>query len=99
MSDPKPTVLVTGATGLLGRQVVRAFERNQWHVKGTGLSRADGQSVLKVDLADAAQVEKALGETKCVSHFANQPQQDETLTLTRAPGPAWWFTVSRLGAR
>lgn len=64
MSDPKPTVLVTGATGLLGRQVVRAFERNQWHVKGTGLSRADGQSVLKVDLADAAQVEKALDETK-----------------------------------
>lgn len=58
------TVLVTGATGLLGRQVVRAFERNDWTVKGTGFSRADGVSVLKVDLASAAEVEKALQTTK-----------------------------------
>ncbi|CRK13301.1 hypothetical protein BN1708_010749 [Verticillium longisporum] len=30
------TALVTGATGLLGRQVVKAFEKREWNVKGTG---------------------------------------------------------------
>ncbi|KAI1847220.1 hypothetical protein JX266_006760 [Neoarthrinium moseri] len=58
------TVLVTGATGLLGRQVVRAFERKDWTVKGTGFSRADGISVLKVDLGSAAEVEKTLDTVK-----------------------------------
>jgi NAD(P)-dependent dehydrogenase (short-subunit alcohol dehydrogenase family) len=58
------TVLVTGATGLLGRQVVRAFERQNWTVKGTGYSRADGVSILKVDLGNAAEIEKVLETTK-----------------------------------
>jgi NAD(P)-dependent dehydrogenase (short-subunit alcohol dehydrogenase family) len=58
------TVLVTGSTGLLGRQVARAFERSNWTVKGTGYSRADGASILKVDLGDAAEVEKVLDTTK-----------------------------------
>lgn len=58
------TVLVTGATGLLGRQVARAFQRGDWDVKGTGYSRADGTTILKVDLQDATQVEKALEDTK-----------------------------------
>ncbi|KAI0380817.1 NAD(P)-binding protein [Hypomontagnella monticulosa] len=58
------TALVTGATGLLGRQVVRAFERANWSVKGTGYSRADGSSILKVDLTDAQQLEAALENTK-----------------------------------
>ncbi|KAI2622118.1 NAD(P)-binding protein [Hypomontagnella submonticulosa] len=58
------TALVTGATGLLGRQVVRAFERADWSVKGTGYSRADGSSILKVDLVDAQQLEAALDNVK-----------------------------------
>ncbi|KAI1391425.1 NAD(P)-binding protein [Hypoxylon trugodes] len=58
------TALVTGATGLLGRQVVRAFERNKWNVKGTGYSRADGISVLKVDLVKAEDVTAALDNVK-----------------------------------
>lgn len=60
------TALVTGATGLLGRQVVRAFERADWSVKGTGYSRADGSSILKVDLVDAQQLEAALDNVKYV---------------------------------
>ncbi|KAK9426530.1 hypothetical protein SUNI508_00057 [Seiridium unicorne] len=58
------TVLVTGATGLLGRQVVKGFERKGWDVKGTGFSRADGVSILKVDLGNASEVEKTLETVK-----------------------------------
>lgn len=60
------TVIVTGATGLLGRQVVRAFERRGWTVKGTGFSRADGASILKVDLGNEHDVEKMLDTIKSV---------------------------------
>ncbi|KAI1455237.1 NAD(P)-binding protein [Annulohypoxylon moriforme] len=58
------TALVTGATGLLGREVVRAFERANWTVKGTGYSRADGLSVLKVDLVNENEVSAALDNVK-----------------------------------
>ncbi|CAJ2507240.1 Uu.00g084260.m01.CDS01 [Anthostomella pinea] len=70
------TALVTGATGLLGRQVVRAFERGDWNVKGAGYSRADGTSVLKVDLAKAAEVEAALDKVKpqVVVHCKSPPE-------------------------
>jgi hypothetical protein len=61
------TALITGATGLLGRQVVRAFERSKWDVKGTGYSRADGISVLKVDLAKGEEVEACLEKIKYVT--------------------------------
>jgi dTDP-4-dehydrorhamnose reductase len=59
------TVLVTGATGLLGRQVSKVFQkRGNWQVIGTGHSRADGVSILKVDLTVASEVEQALETTK-----------------------------------
>lgn len=58
------TALVTGGTGLLGRQVVKAFAFHDWSVKGTGFSRADGTSILKVDLANSAEIERALDEQK-----------------------------------
>jgi S-adenosylmethionine synthetase len=58
------SVLVTGATGLLGRQVVKAFQREDWIVIGTGYTRAKPPSVLKVDLGSEAEVTKALEEVK-----------------------------------
>lgn len=58
------TALITGATGLLGRQVLRAFARRDWTAKGTGFSRADGATILKVDLASLEEVEKALELSK-----------------------------------
>lgn len=61
------TVLITGATGLLGRQVVKAFERADWSVKGTGYSRADGVTILKVDLAKPDEVEAVLDKVKFVA--------------------------------
>jgi uncharacterized protein YbjT (DUF2867 family) len=71
MSDK--TVLVTGATGLLGRQVVREFDNAKWTVKGTGLSRADGSSILKVDLSNASEVESALENVKQVPVYVSSP--------------------------
>jgi uncharacterized protein YbjT (DUF2867 family) len=66
------TVLVTGATGLLGREVVAAFRllHSGWTVKGTGHSRADGVDILKVDLESAADVAKTLDETRYVLFVA-----------------------------
>lgn len=61
------TVLVTGATGLLGRQVVAAFERAGWIAVGTGFSRASPPTILKVDLANAEEVTGALDEVKCAA--------------------------------
>lgn len=58
------TAFVTGATGLLGRQVVRAFDRAGWTVVGTGFLRAKPPSILKVDLEDQGAIEAALDETK-----------------------------------
>jgi NAD(P)-dependent dehydrogenase (short-subunit alcohol dehydrogenase family) len=58
------TALVTGATGLLGREIVAAFREKGWTVKGTGFSRADGVDVLKVDLGNEADVAKVLDEVK-----------------------------------
>ena len=58
------TVLVTGATGLLGREVAEEFRLRKWNVKGTGHSRADGVDTLKVDLGNEVEVTKVLDETK-----------------------------------
>lgn len=96
------TVLVTGATGLLGREVVSAFKllHSGWAVKGTGYSRADGVDILKVDLESAEDVAKTLDETRYVllqlhllasysrpdNIYANNSSERET-------DPKWWFIV------
>ena len=58
--------LVTGATGLLGRQVVEIFRQSPgWSVKGTGYSRADGVDILKVDLENEdSSLDKLLEDIK-----------------------------------
>lgn len=58
------TALVTGATGLLGRQVVKAFQRQGWDVVGTGYTRAKPPSVLKLDLCSEVEVAKVLEDVK-----------------------------------
>ena len=58
------TVLVTGASGLLGRQVLDAFKSAGWTIIGTALSRATPPTILKVDLLDAAAVSGVLDEVK-----------------------------------
>jgi NAD(P)-dependent dehydrogenase (short-subunit alcohol dehydrogenase family) len=66
---PSKTVFITGATGLLGRQVARAFQETGWNVKGTGYSRADGASILRADLSKPSEVGAALNNIKFVNHL------------------------------
>ncbi|KAI1041000.1 hypothetical protein LB505_010293 [Fusarium chuoi] len=58
------TVLITGATGLLGREVATTFGLKNWNVKGTGYSRADGINTFKVNLSNETEVGEFLDETK-----------------------------------
>ncbi|CEJ80883.1 Putative NAD dependent epimerase/dehydratase family protein [[Torrubiella] hemipterigena] len=73
------TVIVTGATGLLGRQVTRKFKEDNWNVKGTGYSRADGVDVIKVDLQSQEQIVKLLDDSKpdVIVHCAAQRFPDK----------------------
>jgi S-adenosylmethionine synthetase len=56
--------LVTGATGLLGREVVKAFESAGWDVVGTGFSRASPPKVIKLDIQDEQEVQRVLDVVK-----------------------------------
>jgi thioester reductase-like protein len=62
-------VLVTGATGLLGRQVLRAFQMRPWYAKGMAFSRADGDPIIKADLGNSVEVEKVLDDVKCAQNL------------------------------
>ncbi|KAF5710046.1 dTDP-4-dehydrorhamnose reductase [Fusarium mundagurra] len=62
------TVLITGATGLLGREVATTFGLKNWNVKGTGYSRADGINTFKVNLSN---------ETEVIVHCAAQRFPDK----------------------
>lgn len=58
--------VITGGTGLLGRQVVAAFAAAGWEAVGTGFHRASPPRVLKVDIQIAEEVDKLLDEVKYV---------------------------------
>lgn len=64
MATEKRTAVVTGATGQLGRQVVKAFENEGWEVFGTGFSRAKPPAIRKVDLQNKEEVVGLLDEVK-----------------------------------
>lgn len=57
---PAKRAIVTGATGLLGRAVVKEFERCTWSVQGWGFNRADGVRAKKVDVTAKPEVSQAL---------------------------------------
>ena len=70
-------VLITGASGLLGREVLRCFEAANWQVLGLAYSRATG-NLQKVDLTDASQVEAIMKKFQpgVVIHAAAERRPD-----------------------
>ncbi|KAF7586301.1 hypothetical protein BBP40_009083 [Aspergillus hancockii] len=57
-------VLVTGATGLLGRQVFNTFKHSGCFVVGQGWSRATPPTILKADLEKREDIQRVLDEVK-----------------------------------
>lgn len=58
-------VLVTGASGLLGRQVLNAFQKDSdWEAVGQGFTRAAPPNIVKADLTSTTEIEKLLDEVK-----------------------------------
>ncbi len=75
----KKRVLVTGATGLLGRAVVKEFASSgKWEVQGVGNTRAKGE-ILRVDLLDEDATSKIVESFKpdVILHAAAERRIDQ----------------------
>ncbi|KAK4700520.1 hypothetical protein P7C70_g5723, partial [Phenoliferia sp. Uapishka_3] len=70
-------VIVTGASGLLGRAVFQAFKAGGHDVTGTAFTRS-GEGLVKVDLQDKAALERLIKEKKpeVVVHCAAERRPD-----------------------
>ncbi|XP_034436890.1 methionine adenosyltransferase 2 subunit beta-like isoform X2 [Hippoglossus hippoglossus] len=77
MAAPDLKVLVTGATGLLGRAVCREFENSSWLVIGTGYRRARPR-ILRCDLTDEDAIRRLLHKYKpdVIVHCAAERRPD-----------------------
>lgn len=57
-------VLVTGATGLLGRQVFNTFKHSGCLTVGQGFSRATPPTILKADLENPEDIRRILDDVR-----------------------------------
>ncbi|KAK9476864.1 hypothetical protein V1514DRAFT_335610 [Lipomyces japonicus] len=74
----KHTVLITGATGLLGRETVKQFANDpNWNVIGTGLTRVSAP-IIELDLVDTPKVADFIKRSKpnIVIHAAAERRPD-----------------------
>lgn len=71
-------VLITGASGLLGRALVSEFSKNSWDVLGLAFSRAKDKLV-KVDLNNTEEVKKIIEKFKphVIVHAAAERSPDK----------------------
>ncbi|KAJ5586687.1 NAD dependent epimerase/dehydratase family protein [Penicillium hispanicum] len=70
------TVLITGASGLLGRQVFNTFQHSGVLVVGQGFSRAAPPTVLKADLEKKEEIKRILDDV----NGPDQPKADADYT-------------------
>ena len=56
--------LVTGATGLLGRQVLNTFKQSGCLAVGQGYSRATPPTILRADLGKPEEIKALLDDVK-----------------------------------
>ncbi|XP_056140952.1 methionine adenosyltransferase 2 subunit beta isoform X2 [Lampris incognitus] len=82
---PSRRVVVTGATGLLGRAVLREFQNNDWWVLGTGYRRARPRH-LRCDLLDEEAVRSFIQDYKpdVIVHCAAERRPDVVERHTEA---------------
>jgi nucleoside-diphosphate-sugar epimerase len=106
----RPTVVVTGAGGVTGRQIVAAFESAQARVITVArrpLARADHISLDLADPIDEASLGSAVGIVHCAAVVDEQRQDfglvEQNLRMTynvaryaRAVGAAWFVNVSSI---
>jgi len=52
------------ASGLLGREVRRTFEIDDWTAIGTGLTRPSPPEIIKLDILDTESIQRVLDEVK-----------------------------------
>ncbi|KAF3045966.1 hypothetical protein E8E12_009308 [Didymella heteroderae] len=64
VAAPTRTVLVTGASGLLGRQVQRHFARAGWKAIGTGLNRINPPDIVKLNILNRKDIDALLDDIK-----------------------------------
>uniref|UniRef100_T1JJJ9 Translation factor GUF1 homolog, mitochondrial n=1 Tax=Strigamia maritima TaxID=126957 RepID=T1JJJ9_STRMM len=72
-------ILVTGASGLLGREIIKKFEESVFNAIGTCLNRADKYNLHKLDLTDFKNVEEFIDKTEpdFIIHSAAQRAPDQ----------------------
>ncbi|CAL8401397.1 unnamed protein product [Boreogadus saida] len=89
-------VLVTGASGLLGRAVLAEFQKGGWRAVGTAYSRARG-SLLRCDLLDEEAVRSLLNQhtPDVIVHCAAERRPD---VVERHPEAAENLNVHATGA-
>ncbi|KPP73659.1 methionine adenosyltransferase 2 subunit beta-like [Scleropages formosus] len=80
---PFRRVLVTGATGLLGRAVYREFQNNSWHILGCGYSRARPR-FLRCNLMDEDAVREVIHNFQVIA-------ERRTTTIVISPVAAVCF--------
>ncbi|XP_076026625.1 methionine adenosyltransferase 2 subunit beta isoform X2 [Genypterus blacodes] len=80
-----PRVLVTGATGLLGRAVCKEFQKHNWLVLGTGYRRARPR-LLRCDITDEDAVKTLIQDHKphVIVHCAAERRPDVVERHTEA---------------
>lgn len=72
-------VLVTGASGLLGRAIIKKFSQTDWELMGTAYSRADKYGLIKMDLTNEKEMNDQINKFKptIIIHSAAQRSPNE----------------------